>query len=69
MTWIDLINGEINILVDNQEKLKKQLDKIRGDDTTETFDKKVALMVEIKSIDMTICRIHDLLGKRGLVDE
>ncbi len=68
MTWIDLINGEINILVDNREKLKKQLDKIRGDDTTETFDKRVALMVEIKSIDMTICRLHGLLGKRGLVD-
>ena len=33
------------------------------------WSKKVALMVEIKSIDMTICRFHDLLGKRGLVDE
>lgn len=69
MTWVDLVNDEINTLVDDKEKLKKRLDKIRDDDSGKNFDKKVSLMADIKAIDMSVYRLHVLLGRQGEVTE
>ena len=67
MTWIDLINNEINSMV--KEKLIKRLDKIREDDSSANFDKKVSLMSEINALNKAIVKFHVLLGKGSQVDE
>lgn len=69
MTWIDLVNDEINTLVDDKEKLKRRLDKIRDDDSGKNFDEKVSLMADIKAIDMSVYRLHVLLGRQGEITE
>lgn len=69
MTWVDLVNDEINTLVDDKEKLKKRLDKIRDDDSGKNFDEKVSLMADIKAIEMSVYRLHVLLGRQGEITE
>ena len=69
MTWIDLINNEINSMVKEIEKLIKRLDKIREDDSSANFDKKVSLMSEINALNKAIVKFHVLLGKGSQVDE
>ena len=53
----------------DKEKLKKKLDKIRESDNANDFEKKVALMAEMKAIDMAIFRMYVLLGRSSQVDE
>lgn len=69
MTWVDLVNDEINTLVDDKEKLMKRLDKIRDDDSGKNFDKKVSLMADIKAIEVSVYRLHVLLGRQGEITE
>lgn len=69
MTWIDLVKNEINSLEKKKVKIKTQLDKIRDDDSVNSFEKKVSLMAEMNAIDEAIHRFHVLIGKQDMVDE
>lgn len=69
MTWIDLVKNEINSLEKKKVKIKTQLDKIRDDDSVNSFEKIVSLMAEMKAIDEAIHRFHVLIGKQDMVDE
>ena len=69
MTWIDLVKNEINSLEKKKVKIKTQLDKIRDDDSVNSFEKKVSLMAEMKAIDEAIHPFHLLIGKQDMVDE
>ena len=69
MTWIQLINNEINSLEKEKINTQKKLDKIREDDSPKNFEKKVSLMVDIKSIQESINTLYVILGKANQVNE
>ena len=68
MKWAELVENEISMLVDEREKVKKRLDKIRDNDGLSEYERKVALMTKIYGIDKQIDRLYILLGKANNVE-
>lgn len=68
MKWTELVENEISMLVDEREKIKKRLDKIRANDGLSEYERKVALMTKIYGIDKQIDRLYILLGKAGNIE-
>lgn len=68
MKWTELVENEISTLVDEREKVKKKLDKIRDNDGLSEYERKVALMTKIYGIDKQIDRLYILLGKAGNIE-
>lgn len=68
MKWTELVENEISMLVDEREKIKKRLDKIRDNDGLSEYERKVALMTKIYGIDKQIDRLYILLGKEDNIE-
>ena len=69
MKWTELVENEISMLVDEREKVKKRLDKIRDNDGLSEYERKVSLMTKIYGIDKQIDRLYILLGKAGNIEQ
>ena len=46
MKWAELVENEISMLVDEREKVKKRLDKIRDNDGLSEYERKVSLNIQ-----------------------
>ena len=68
MKWTELVENEISMLVDEREKIKKRLDKIRDNDGLSEYERKVSLMTKIYGIDKQIDRLYILLGKEDNIE-
>lgn len=69
MTWKDLVQSQIASLEKDREKEIKKMNKIRDNDSSVYFAKKVEISANIKSITESIGVLYILLGMEREVTE
>lgn len=69
MTWKDLVKSQIDSLEKDREKEIKKMNKIRDNDSSANFAKKVEISANIKSITESINVLYILLGREREVTE
>jgi len=69
MKWEELVRDQIDKLEKEKEMEIKRLDKIRDDDGSNRFSKKVEIAANIKSISESITTLYVILGRASEVTE